>query len=303
MLSIIICSRKPLLDKLLSTNIELTIGVEYELIFIDNSKNTYSIFSAYNEGIDKSRFPFLCFVHDDVKFNTPEWGLKVINHLNNENIGLVGLAGGDAMLRIPFDYGALNRSMNIIHVDKTGNKPTEHVRMPIDFQGNSRSVLLLDGVMLCARKNLFDKIRFDELMGGFHAYDYDISIQSFLAGFSNLVMYDIEVEHFSKGRMNAEYFRKIKYIYEKWESILPVFERNISTEDQKKILPKLEIQRAKRLLKWLVRSGMPLNEAAQYMSTFIRKTGNKRAIFMLYFSRIKILFIYIISTIRNKNIN
>ena len=37
MLSIIICSRKSKPDKLLLTNIEATIGVEFELIYIDNS--------------------------------------------------------------------------------------------------------------------------------------------------------------------------------------------------------------------------------------------------------------------------
>ena len=302
MLSIIICSRKPVPDELLSKNIEATIGVEYELIFIDNSKSNYSIYSAYNEGIGKTKFPFLCFVHDDVQFNTQDWGLLLINHLKNENIGLAGLAGGDAMLRIPFDYGALNRSMNIIHIDKTGQKPTEYVRMPKEFQRVSRPVLLLDGVFICGRSELFKKIRFDESIGGFHGYDYDISMQSFMAGYNNLVMYDIEIEHFSKGRMDASYFRAIRRIWEKWEVYLPVFERSITTQKQTEQILQLEKQRSKRLLKWLVRSGMPATEISEFFSTFIRKTDLKNQVFLIKFIRIRISFIQLISALRNKNI-
>ena len=302
MLSIIICSRKPKPDEVLSKNIEGTIGVEYELIFIDNSKSNYSIYSAYNEGIGKTKFPFLCFVHDDVQFNTQDWGLLLINHLKNENIGLAGLAGGDAMLRIPFDYGALNRSMNIIHIDKTGQKPTEYVRMPKEFQGISRPVLLLDGVFICGRSELFEKIRFDESIGGFHGYDYDISMQSFMAGYNNLVVYDIEIEHFSKGKMDASYFRAIRRIWEKWEVYLPVFERGISTQKQTEQIPQLEKQRSKRLLKWLVRSGMPAIEITEFFSEFVKKTNQKNIIAFLTFIKLRIFFIDILSTFRNKKI-
>ncbi len=284
------------------TNIEATIGVEFELIYIDNSDNKFSIYSAYNKGIKKSQFSFLCFVHDDVKFNTSGWGLKLINHLRNENVGLVGLAGGDAMLRIPYDYGALNRSMNIIHVDKTGEKPTEFVRMPTDFVGNLRPVVLLDGVMISGRKELFDIIRFDESIGGFHGYDYDISIQSFLAGFTNFVIYDIEVEHYSKGRMDTVYFRTIRRVYEKWETKLPIFERHISTEEQKKLTSELEKIRSKRLLKWLVRSGMPETEIEGYFYNFIHKTEIKSVFSTRFFIRFRVFIIHIISTLRNKNI-
>ena len=82
---------------------------------------------------------------------------------------------------------------------------------------------------------------------------------------------------------------------------LPVFERNISKEEQDQVLEQLEKKRINRLLKWLVRSGLPINEIAEYISTFVRKTGTKCDVFFLKFIRIRILFIRIISTLRNKN--
>ena len=62
MISVIICSRTSTIGTALSENIKNSIGCEYELISIDNSKNTYSIFEAYNLGIQKSKFDFLCFI-------------------------------------------------------------------------------------------------------------------------------------------------------------------------------------------------------------------------------------------------
>ena len=55
MLSLIICSRHSDISDKLKDNIQKTIIAEYELIVIDNSKNKYSIFSAYNEGVKKAR--------------------------------------------------------------------------------------------------------------------------------------------------------------------------------------------------------------------------------------------------------
>ena len=302
MLSVIICSRNQTPDISLSANIQSTIGVEYELIFIDNSKNKLSIYAAYNEGIKQSKFPYLCFVHDDVLFVTTNWGKKIIAHLSDNNTGLTGLAGGDAMLHFPYDYGALNRSMNIIHVDKTGKIPKEIVRKPKDFHEISRPVVLLDGVMLCGKRSLFDKIWFDETLGLFHGYDLDISMQSFQSGYTNLVMYDIEIQHFSKGKMDKEYFRTLKRVYEKWERKLPVFERRLSVDEMQKNLPELEERVSKRMLKWLVRSHMPSAEIAEYYLLFANKTTLRTKVFMIHFIKVRIFFIKIISTLRKKNI-
>ena len=54
MISCVICSRQPDISAELKENIASTIGCEYELIVIDNSKNEHSIYSAYNQGVVKS---------------------------------------------------------------------------------------------------------------------------------------------------------------------------------------------------------------------------------------------------------
>ncbi len=70
MISIIICSRHPDISASLRENMEETIGVEFEIVTIDNSHGKYSISSAYNRGVERSLYPYVCFVHDDVLFRT-----------------------------------------------------------------------------------------------------------------------------------------------------------------------------------------------------------------------------------------
>ena len=74
MLSIVICSVLPERLLQISQNIHDTIGVEYEIIAIDNKEKKWPIARAYNEGACQARYPFLFFVHEDVKFHSQDWG-------------------------------------------------------------------------------------------------------------------------------------------------------------------------------------------------------------------------------------
>ena len=70
MISIIICSMNPDISAELRQNIADTIGCEYELVVIDNSRNQLSIFQAYNRGVQRSKGDILCFMHDDLLMHT-----------------------------------------------------------------------------------------------------------------------------------------------------------------------------------------------------------------------------------------
>ena len=83
MISIIICSRFQSISKELKDNIENTVGVVHEIICIDNSKSQYDIFSAYNEGVKRSQYPLLCFMHEDILHYTNDWGKLLINHFRD----------------------------------------------------------------------------------------------------------------------------------------------------------------------------------------------------------------------------
>jgi len=300
MLSIIVCSRNSKLNADFINNINDTIGIDYELICINNSQNKHTIFSAYNQGLKLTKYNNFCFLHEDVNFETADWGKKIMMHLSTPNVGLLGLAGGDAAFRVPFDWTGLNASVNITHADKKGLEPTEKVLSPKNYTKTCRSVVMLDGVMLCAKREVFDKIKFDETLGNFHGYDFDISIQAAIAGYNNYVMYDISLIHYSQGNMDAGYFQTMIKVFKKWEKHLPIFENSVSAEEQKKYIPQVEKQRLNKLLKRMVRARMKTSEIASIYSYYTKIIGNKAEIFMLIFIYLRIFFIYFTSILRRK---
>jgi len=273
-------------------NIEETVGTEYEIIHIDNSKNQYSIFAAYNQGSARSKYPYLCFVHEDVKFHTPNWGKKVIEHLQKQKTGIVGLAGGDLASRIPASWSAFMSSIKIIQADKTGRKPLRYIHHPSDFAEKSRSVILLDGVLLCMKCELMQKIKFDEQFDGFHGYDFDISIQSIVAGYTNYVMYDVDLEHFSHGKPDAHYYRNLIAIFKKWEKYLPLIGKNV-TDEQRNHIPEIEEKRLSRLIRLMTRTGFTTDEIIKESTYFANVIGSEKSTgtylnqkFRIYFLRL-----------------
>lgn len=269
MLSIIICSKQKELDGKFLYNLESTVGSRYEIIHIDNSEGKYSIFEAYNLGIEKSRYPYLCFVHEDVIFHTEGWGERVIEHLSNPEAGIIGVAGSDLITRVPAGWSVSGKKMHLIQSQK-GETKSHKIIIPENYQGKSRDVILLDGVFLCMRKEVTDRIKFNEHLKGFHGYDLDISLQSIEAGYINKVAYDILLEHFSKGRKNKQYYRNLIAIYTRWERITPLFIRKKPSEEE---LLNLEKKKLKMLLNRIIRRGFSINECIQIYIRYSRLTG------------------------------
>jgi len=277
MLSIIICSRNKVLSKELTENIKVTVGVDYEIIYIDNSENKYSIFAAYNLGITQSKYPYLCFVHEDVFFHTSDWGEKVISHLQDTKTGIIGVAGSDLVTRIPASWAnMISQGHNIILTDNARKKPTEIILLPKNYNLSKRSSIILDGLFMCMRKDLTNKIHFDENLKGFHGYDYDISLQSIMAGYTNYVIYDIKLEHFSGGKTSILYFRNLISIFKKWENNLPIIGDNVTLEERLEI-PEIERKKLYQLTKKMVRKGFGIEEIKTEVSYYANMISFKRA--------------------------
>jgi hypothetical protein len=288
MISIIICSTKTDIPSLLRKNIEDTIGVENEVIVIDNSNNKYSIFSAYNHGLSQAKYSNLCFIHEDLLFKNENWGKNLINHLNHKQIGIIGVAGGKMMTRIPAHWWSAGPgSKNIIqHYD---HKKTSNLELNKGFSANCEPAILLDGVFLSCRKELFDIIRFDEKLTGFHGYDQDISVQATVAGYHNLVVSDILIEHFSAGNINTQYYTNLLKIYRKWKVYLPIFTTDISEEIKAKTSKK-EIILLAKLIRRLAQTGFTTSEIISETRYYVDILNNPSAKKLLRFIHIKIAF-------------
>lgn len=221
MISIIICSRKPDISEEFKNNIRETIGLEYELIIVDETLHHKSIFTAYNYGVDRAKYRTLCFIHDDILFHTLNWGEVILEHLKKPTVGFIGVAGGALIPRVPTQWSFDRHFKFLLQYDK-GKKISK-----MEEYGNFNSmhfqpVVAVDGVFLACRKELFDSIRFDELtFKGFHCYDLDICLQAHLLGYENRVINNILLEHFSKGKLNKSWVENQLINWRKWRSKLP----------------------------------------------------------------------------------
>lgn len=224
MLSIVICSVKPDALAALSANIAETVGVPYEIIVVDNSANTYGICTAYNRGGITAKFPFICFIHEDVSFETVGWGQRLCAHLAIKEVGLVGLAGGDTKSNVPSSWSVpvISNEINIVQHYKSDSARTDHLRVSHTARpGDREKVVALDGVLLATRKEVFDEFRFDEkTLPGFHGYDIDYSLQVGTK-FELYVAFDIVVHHYSEGSPQRQWVESAIAISRKWKRSLP----------------------------------------------------------------------------------
>lgn len=221
MISIIICSRTKTINSILSENINNTIGCDYELIVIDNSANKYSIFEAYNIGIEKSTNNYLCFIHDDIIFHSKDWGNTINNLFRNEpQIGLIGIAGSKFKTKIPSTWWNCPqelKSINIIQHFSNG----EIIHQKFGFKNNSmQEVVTIDGVFMVLRKDL--NIIFNSEMNGFHNYDLNLSFECVKKGYKIIVTDEILIEHFSTGTINEAWVDSVFEIHNLYKNILPL---------------------------------------------------------------------------------
>ncbi len=259
MLSIIICSRNPKIDDRLEENIRNTVGLPYELIVIDNSKNDNSIFSAYNKGVDKAIYPFVCLVHEDVLFKTNNWGHCVCEHLQDKSVGIIGVAGGDLVTKVPSSWSESKAAANFIQFDKK-TKASTHVYYNKQGVKNQHEVVILDGFFLCMTAEFLKKVRFDEeTFRGFHMYDIDICLQSRFAGYKNYVIFDVLIEHFSSGFKSKEWIYELFRLEKKWNNYLP----DMSAPYSPMQINRMQEKTFFRLIKRMVKLNIPLPEVIQ----------------------------------------
>lgn len=242
MISIIICSRTQVLSKDLSENIKNTVGCDYELVVIDNSENIYSIFEAYNLGIEQSKGEYLCFAHDDILFHTPGWGetIKCI-FSEDHSIGLIGVAGAKFKTKAPSPWWNTpenQKVMNIIQHFGNGTVETES----FGFKNKTwQEVVTIDGLFMVLRKQT--SIVFNPKMQGFHNYDLNICFECKQKGYKIVVTSEILIEHFSTGSINESWVESAFKIHNTYKGILPL---SVSLNKKNN---KFEVENSKRYIK------------------------------------------------------
>lgn len=225
MISCIICSRHADISKELNENIASTIGCEYELIIIDNSYNQYSIFSAYNEGVTRSKGDILCFMHEDILYHTQNWGNNVSEYFKKyPEAGLIGVAGTHYLADMPSaQWDSELSSSYLIQGYLIGEEYTTKLCIQDEYRAVPTIMVAVDGLWMCIPSVLFNKLSWDtSTFNGFHAYDTDIAMQVWNIGYEVHLCWDVLIEHQSLGNVNNQFHIACEKLYEKWRSSLPM---------------------------------------------------------------------------------
>jgi GT2 family glycosyltransferase len=233
MISVIVSSCKSEVLLRFTQSLTNTIGTDFELITIENQAQ-YSLCQAYNLGIKNAKFPFLCFVHEDVIFKTNDWGKHLITKIEHDkNIGLIGIAGTKFKSTYPLSgwgQGPTLQKYKRGHIyHQLGNEEEKHEEFDIHpTKSEFEEVVCVDGVFLFSTKEVFETCSFDsELLNNFHGYDTEISIQIFFRGYKIMVDRTLEIVHFSGGNYSPAYTQANRKISKKWKSKLPVASRDL----------------------------------------------------------------------------
>jgi hypothetical protein len=201
MISLIVCSVNKQQLEFLKQNVPATIGVEYELLAIDNTIRKEGICKVYNEAAEKAKYPYLCFVHEDVRFWTKNWGQYMIETLQQESAGILGVGGGKYYPHVPGAWLDIPLEMRRLNLVKEVNGKPEFTWLLMDSPDKHlSSVVTLDGVLLAMRKPVWQEFRFNfEVARGFEFYDIEICLRA-AARYNNLIDHRILLEHFGTGR-------------------------------------------------------------------------------------------------------
>lgn len=234
MISIIICSRDAAALSAVSQNVAATIGIPYEIVVVDNSKGQYGICEAYNIGAARAHYGLLCFMHEDLAFHTPSWGIEVSAILADPAVGVLGVAGGTYEVCAPASWnlvGAEYIRMNVLHTVK-GKTTYDRVAPPT---GDIFDVAALDGLWLCCRKTVWEEVRFDAVtFPGFHFYDVDFCTRVF-PRYKICVTMNILIEHFSYGSYTKPWFENAWHYYNKRRSYLPFGSVAVSAAEERRL--------------------------------------------------------------------
>ncbi len=279
MISIIICSVSPQLLKDLEQNITQTIGVEYEIIAIDNREKCWPIAKAYNYGAQQAKYPYLFFVHEDVKLLSAQWGNFIIPKLREPDCGVVGFVGDKIRFSccggwhqfcdastVSYFYQRMKEGRTLFLV--------ENAYLDQPFQ----EVISLDGLGFFVRRDVWETHPFDEkLLTGFHCYDIDFSLQIAYANYKNYVCCSEQmlIEHFSQGNFNdINWFSTTLRLHEKWKDILPMKASDFVISGKKS--RKCEEQTAYNFLKQILYSNCDVSLKKTAFKIFFRRPFSRK---------------------------
>ena len=222
MISVIVCSVSQERLQRLCKNVDETIGVESEMVAVDNRQLGWPIARVYNEGARRASGRCLLFVHEDVVFHQQDWGRALIGRLASPDCGVIGFAGSKVKLDVYSGWWQNHAGWDCCSYIQNGVRCVQGDGLQADAL-SFEPVVTLDGFALLVRREVWEEFPFDEeALKGFHCYDLDFTL-AVGRKYTNYVCGGIAVEHLSSGNLDGRWYEITVQLHDtKWKSLLPV---------------------------------------------------------------------------------
>ena len=215
MLSVVYCTPEPMESHI--SHIRKTVGLkEVEIIEYINKGEPLTKF--YNKALKETKNDIVIFCHNDIIFNTKNWGKRIISHFNNTNFGILGVAGTTEMQSTGRWWQ--NPSLMLGQVKHTHEGKTWNSAYSPKFGDEILESILVDGLFFAVSKNRLST-DFDENIKGFHFYEIDFCFNNHLKGTKVGVITNITITHKSIGQTNEEWEVNRRQFVEKNSQNLP----------------------------------------------------------------------------------
>lgn len=193
-----------LYDSKFEDHIDSTIGLpknKYEILRYENY-GTHSLSEIYNKGLKDSKSDIVIFTHNDLEFETNNWGriAKKIFKQNND-YGIIGVAGTNYFTNSGVWWHDKNCMYGTVNHQKEGKKWSSTYSPP--FKG-IKDMVVVDGLFFMVNKKNITK-DFDERFDGFHFYDIPFCYRNFIDGNLVGITNEILLTHNSVGETNEQW--------------------------------------------------------------------------------------------------
>jgi glycosyltransferase involved in cell wall biosynthesis len=205
-----------------------------EIVPVENN-GEFSLTEVYNKILNESKNDIVVLCHDDIYFDSKNWGRKILKHFKrNSEYGILGLAGTTILPKSAKWWEDFSKMKGIVNHEHGGKKWESKYSTS---KGNILDdVVLVDGLFIAINKKNIKKT-FNEEIGGFHFYDVDFSFRNFIEDVKIGVMYDVRVTHKSIGETNFQWDMNRWTFAEKYKDVLPVkVKRNLTLDSPLKVL-------------------------------------------------------------------
>lgn len=185
--------------------------------------NTESLSILYNRAIDfaiENDVEYLVLCHDDVMIESHNWLEKISSLMQVYDV--IGVAGtSKANIKKPALWHIMGKDNELSTNHGAVSHPYNDSWMTTSFGPYPARVILLDGVFLAIKRDVFKRVRFDEENPTkFHFYDLNFSLQCNKEGFK-LGVGDILIRHVSPGLKtleDKEWIKGQKWFLNKWKN-------------------------------------------------------------------------------------